>query len=433
MKYSCVLLLSILLLACPLFSQEKALVLNVEEHIINPVIYEYISQGIQKAEKENMHMVIIKLDTPGGILESTRKIVKEILNSTVPVVVYVSPEGARAASAGVFITLSAHVAAMSPSTHIGAAHPVMMNNSWGQVDEELKEKIINDTLSWVENIANTRNRNARWAKKAVLESVSVDENQALEENVIDYVAGDLKELLEKIDKREIVLGPDKTVQLNTEDIILVDFDMNLRQNILNTIINPQIAYLLMLLGFFALLYEVTHPGFGFPGIFGIISLILAFYAFQVLPVNYAGVALIVLGILFLIIELFTPTFGMFTLGGIICMVIGSLMLFNQDVPFLKISLKLVLGVVLSLSIITLFLLTKVVAIQRRKPLAGKEALIGKTGVAITDIKKKGQIELEGQIWTAKSKDDIKKGEEVITEKIEGLTLYVKKKEVDDVS
>ncbi len=413
------------------FAQNKVVVLSVEDYIINPIIYEYICAGLKKAEEENAPL-LIKLDTPGGLLESTRKIVKKILNSDIPVIVYVYPQGSRAASAGVFITLSAHIAAMSPSTHIGSAHPVIMNKSWGQIDEELKKKVINDTLSWVENIAKKRKRNVRWAKKAVEESVSADETQALRLKIIDLIAQDTPELLKKLDGRMVNLNG-KNIFLKTKGARLISLEMSLRQKLLNALINPQIAYILMVLGFFALLYEVTHPGFGFPGIFGVIALLLAFYAFQVLPVNYAGLSLIILGIIFLIVEIFTPTFGLFTAGGLSCLILGSLMLFNQKVPFLKIPLKFILSLTISISIITLFVLTKAVSIQRKKPLTGKESLIGKTGVALQDIEGEGKIELDGQIWTAKTKDKIKKGEEVSVEKIEGLKLVVKKKEVKDVS
>jgi len=410
-----------------LYAKSKAIVLNIDDCIINPVVYEYIHQGLKKASLEEASIIIIKLDTPGGLLESTRKIVKEILNSKIPVVVFVYPQGARAASAGVFITISAHISCMSPSTTIGAAHPVMMNNSWGNVDEELRKKIINDTLSWVESIAKKRSRNINWVKKAVEKSVSIDEEEALKLKVIDLIAKDIPQLLEKLDGRRVKIDDLKYATLHTKDMQIIEFNMNLRQKILNALVNPQIAYILMLLGFFGLLYEVTHPGFGFPGIFGIVSLILSFYAFQILPVNYAGVALIVLGLVLLVVELLTPTFGIFTLGAGICLVLGSLMLFNQKAPFLRISLELIIGIVASLCLITLFLLTKVAIVQRKKPLTGKESLIGKVGVALTDINKKGKVEIEGSIWTALSQDYIKKDEEVIVERMEGLKLWVKRK------
>ncbi len=405
--------------SCYGFSSQKIFVLNINDYIINPICYEYIKEGIQKAESETAKLLIIELNTPGGLLESTRKIVTEILNSKVPVCVYVYPKGARAASAGVFILLSADIAAMSPQTHTGAAHPVLANKSWGNLDEELKKKIMNDTISWVESIAKKRNRNVKWAKQAVLESESIDEIKAKKLRVIDFVAKDVNELLEKIKNK-------KGIDLDLKKVKLIYMEMSWRQKVLNHIINPQIAYLLMMLGFFALLYEVTHPGFGFPGIFGVISLLLAFYAFQILPVNFVGILLTLLGVLFLIIEVFTPTFGVFTLGGIICLILGALMLFNQPAPFLKISLKIFLPVILAASAITLFILSKVFQTHRKKPLTGKEGLIGKKGIAYTKIDKKGKVFVKGELWEAVSDTVIEKDEEVIIEKVDGMRLKVKK-------
>jgi len=408
------------LLASQGFSFQKIFVLNINDYIINPICYEYIKEGIEKAKSESAKLLIIKLNTPGGLLESTRKIVTEILNSKVPVCVYVYPKGARAASAGVFILLSADIAAMSPQTHTGAAHPVLANKSWGNLDEELKKKIINDTISWIESIAKKRNRNVNWAKRAVLESESIDEIKAKKLKVIDFIAKDLNELLNKITKQ-------KNIKLNLNNVKIIEIKMTLRQKILNHIINPQVAYLLMLLGFFALLYEVTHPGFGFPGVFGVISLLLAFYAFQVLPINFVGIVLTILGILFLIIEIFTPTFGIFTLGGITCLALGALMLFNQPAPFLKLSLKIVFPVIISMGLITLFLLTKIFQAHTKKPLTGLESLVGKTGVAYTKIDKKGKVFIKGEIWEAFSDTVIEKDEEVIVEKVEGMRLKVKRR------
>ena len=400
-------------------------VVDINDMIINPVVHEVIAEAIETAKEKDAQCLIIRMDTPGGLLETTHKIVKEIINSPIPVVVYVWPQGARAASAGVFITLASHVAAMADSTHIGAAHPVIMNKSWGSIDEQMQEKVINDSVAWIESLAKAKNRNALWAKRAVTESVSVTEKEALQLKVIDIVAKDLNALLEKLDKRTIETVAGKFT-LRTKEAQLKFIQLSLRQNFLNHLINPNIAYILMMLGFFGLLYEITHPGFGFSGFAGIISLLLAFYAFQVLPTNYAGLALIILGIGFFIIEAFTPTFGAFTLAGIVALVFGSTILFNQPYEFLKVSLKMIIPVAVSLGLISTFLLTLTIKAHRRKTIVGREGLIGQLGLAKTNISAQGKVFIHGELWDAQSKEKVKKGENVVIEKVEGLKLIVRK-------
>jgi len=401
-------------------------VVDINDMIINPVVHEVIAEAIKSASSQDAQCLIIRMDTPGGLLETTHKIVKEIMNSPVPVVVYVWPQGARAASAGVFITLASHVAAMTESTHIGAAHPVIMNKSWGSVDEQMQEKVMNDSIAWIESLAKSRNRNQRWARQAVTESVSVTEKEALKLGVIDIVAKDLDALLEKLDKQTIETSAQK-VTLQTKDARLEFIQLSLRQNFLNHLINPNIAYILMMLGFFGLMYEITHPGFGFPGLAGIISLLLAFYAFQVLPTNYAGLALVILGISFFIIEAFTPTFGAFTLGGIVCLVFGSTILFNQPYDFLRVSLRIIIPVAVSLGLISTFLIARVIKAHRKKAISGPEGLVGQIAKAKTNIAPEGKVFVHGELWDAQSAEKIKKGEKVVVEKVEGLKLTVKKR------
>ncbi len=407
-------------------SPQLVAVVDIDDMIINPVVHEIIAKAMQNAEEKGAQCLVIRMDTPGGLLETTHKIVKELINSTLPVVVYIWPQGARAASAGVFITLASHIAAMAESTHIGAAHPVIMNKSWGNIDEQMQKKVINDSIAWVESLAKAKNRNAQWAKRAVTESVSVTEKEALKLRVIDIVAKDLNTLLDKLDKQTIDTAAGKLI-LHTKGAEIEFIPLTLRQKFLNHLINPNIAYILMLLGFFGLLYEITHPGFGFPGLAGIISLLLAFYAFHVLPTNYAGLSLIVLGICFFIIEAFTPTFGAFTLAGIVCLVFGSTILFNQPFEFLKVSLKLIIPVAVSLGLISTFLITRVIKAHRRKTISGQNALIGKTGLAKTNISsEQGKVFMHGELWDAQSSEKIRKGERVVVEKVEGLRLVVRK-------
>jgi membrane-bound serine protease (ClpP class) len=402
-------------------------VLDISNMIINPVVAEIINQGITKAKNSDAECLIIRLDTPGGLLETTQGIVKKILNSEVPVVVYVWPSGARAASAGVFITLASHVAAMAPSTHIGAAHPVLANQSWGKIDEEMKKKITNDTVIWIKTIAEKRNRNRVWAAQAVEESVSISEKEALNKEVIDIVATDLNDLIEQLNGREIITASG-TLVLNTKNAKLNFIPLSWRQKFLNAIINPNIAYLLFTLGFLGLLYEITHPGFGFPGLAGIICLLLAFYAFQILPTNYAGLALIVFGLIMFVAEAFTPTFGAFTLGGITAVIFGSIMLYNQPYEFLRVSLKIIIPIAVALGAISVFLVSLAVKAHRKKSALGAKGLVGQTAKALSRVSaRKGKVFIHGEIWNALSDEKIAKGDEVVIVEIKGLTLKVRKK------
>ncbi len=400
-------------------------VVDIDDMIINPIVHEVIAAAIKASNEKGAQCLIIRMDTPGGLLETTHKIVKEVLNSPIPVVMYIWPQGARAASAGVFITYASHIAVMADSTHIGAAHPVIMNKSWGNIDEQMREKVLNDSTAWIESLAKVRNRNAQWAKRAVTESVSITEKEALKLGVIDIVAKDLDELLAKLDKQTVEAAGQK-ITLRTKEAQLEFIGLTLRQKFLNHLVNPNIAYILMLLGFFGLLYEITHPGFGFSGLAGIISLLLAFYAFQVLPTNYAGLALVIIGIGFFIIEAFTPTFGAFTLAGIVSMVFGSTILFNQPYEFLKVSLRLIIPVAVSLGLISTFLLTRIIKAHRKKTISGADALIGQEALARTNISPEGKVFIHGEIWNAQSNEKILKGEKVVVEKVEGLKLVVKK-------
>ncbi len=399
-------------------------VIKIEDCIIGPPTYEYIKRVLKLAEEEDS-ILIIQLDTPGGLLQSTRKIVKLLLNTSTPVVTYIFPQGARAASAGVFISYASHILVMASSTHLGSAHPIIGKGSWGQLDEKLKEKIMQDILAWAENIAEARNRSKKFIKEAIEESISLTENEAIKKNVCDLIADNLEELIKKLDGRKIKIKG-KEITLSTKNSKIEFVDISFSEKFLNALINPNIAYLLLTLGFLGLIFEVTHPGFGFPGIAGLICLILSFYALSILPVNYAGIALIILGVIFFIIEAFTPTFGMFTLGGAICLFLGTIMMFNQP-QLIKVSYKYFLPVIAFFTFLSLFLLGKIIAVQRRKPLTGSEELIGKEAEALTDIEKHGKVKIASEIWDATSLEKINKGERVIIEKVEGLRLWVRKR------
>src|SRR4030066_1556425 len=369
--------------------------------VINPVATEYIGKSIKITNEKKLEALVIELDTPGGLDTSMRKIVKDIIGSEVPVVVYVSPSGSRAASAGVFITLAAHIAAMAPGTNIGAAHPVGIGE---KMDKTMAEKATNDAAAYIKSLAERNGRNAKWAEDAVRKSISATEAEALKEGVIDLVSKDLNSLLSDIDTKKVKTVMGENV-LSTKNAVVVREEMGFRYRILNLISDPNIAYMLMLLGFYGLFFELTNPGAIFPGVLGGISLILAFYAFQTLPVNYAGFLLIILAIILFILEVKIISHGVLTIGGVIAMVIGSLMLFESPAPFMKLSLAIILPAVF---ITTLFFsLTFGLAYKayKRKPVTGSEGLTGAKGVAYTEITKDGgMVLLHGERWSAYSDD-----------------------------
>ena len=390
---------------------------------INPVSAEFIGKNIRKANEKRVESLVIELDTPGGLDASMRNIVKEIVGSQVPIIVYVSPSGSRAASAGVFITLAAHIAAMAPGTNIGAAHPVGLG---GKIDKTMAEKVTNDAAAYIRSLAESRGRNAQWAEDAVRKSVSVTESQALKLHIIDLVAPDLKSLLADVDGWKVRTAFGDRI-LHTKNAVVIREEPGLRNRILNLISDPNVAYILMLLGFYGLFFELTNPGSLFPGVIGGICLILAFYAFQTLPVNYAGLLLIILAIILFILEVKIVSHGILTIGGIIAMVIGSLMLFEATGPFMKLSLAIVLPAVITTTLFFSTIISLAFKAHRRKPVTGHEGLIGTTGTADTDIERDGGTALlHGERWSAYSDEPVAKGERITVEMVSGLKVKVKK-------
>jgi membrane-bound serine protease (ClpP class) len=416
------LLLIPILFFSPFFTQPSkadVTVLNVEG-VVNPAMSEFISKSIDGAVREKADAIVIELDTPGGLDTSMRSIVKKIISSEVPIVVYVSPSGARAASAGVFITLSAHVAAMAPGTNIGAAHPVGVG---GKMDKTMAEKAVNDAAAYIKSLAEKRNRNAEWAEKAVRESVSITEKEALKLNVIDLIAPDLNALLESIDQKEVETSIGKQA-LKTKGVKIVRRETSLRHKILNLISDPNIAYLLMLIGFYGIFFELTNPGAIFPGVLGVLSLILALYSFQTLPVNYAGLLLILLAIVLFILEIKVTSYGLLTIGGLFSMIIGSVMLFDSPLPFFRLSLKIILPAVILTTLFFSLTISLAVKAYRRKPVTGAEGIVGLEGEAKTDIYKDGQVFVHGEIWMACSDEPVKAGEKVVVDRVKDLKLTV---------
>jgi membrane-bound serine protease (ClpP class) len=389
---------------------------------ITPVSSEYIVKAIGKANKTGAEALIIQLDTPGGLDTSMRTIIKEINASKTPIVVYVSPSGARAASAGVFITMAAHIAAMSPGTNIGAAHPVAIGE---KMDKTVSEKAENDAVAYIKSIAQDRGRNAAWAEDAVRKSVSITAGEALKQGVIDLLADNPGDLLKKIDGKAVTTADNTTVTLATSGATVAEDELGWRLAILNVITDPNVAYILMLIGIYGLFFELSNPGAVFPGIVGGISLILAFYAFQTLPVNYAGLFLILLAVVMFILELKVVSHGALTIGGIISMTIGSLMLFEESSPFFRLSLYIIAISV----IVTVGFFGVIVGLSykawKRRPITGVEGIIGAVATATEDIgKDSGMALVNGALWQCRSDLKIDKGKEVIVVEISGLRLKV---------
>jgi membrane-bound serine protease (ClpP class) len=380
--------------------------------------------SIDEASKEGGQCLIIQLDTPGGLMESMRVIVKKILTSNIPVIVYVSPKGARAASAGVFITMAAHIAAMAPGTHIGAAHPVTLGAE-GKENKTMTEKIVNDTVSNIKSIAKTRGRNVDWAEKAVRKSVSITEEEALKLNVVDLISPDLQDLLTKIDGRVVKFdGSSRT--LLTKGMQPRSLQMSWRDKLLDVISNPQIAYYLLMLGGMGIFFELSNPGAILPGVVGGIFLILAFYALQVLPVNYAGLALILFAIILFIAEIKVVSHGLLAVGGIISLLLGSLMLFQSPAEYMRISLSVIIPAVLVTSAFFIFAATMAIRARLMKPTTGMEGLVGETGIASTDISPEGKVSIHGEFWDVISDQNIERGGKVQVIGVVNLKLKVKK-------
>ena len=397
---------------------EKAPVFDVitVSAAITPPIAEYIVQSIGEAAKSGAEGLIIRLDTPGGLDLAMRDIAKGILNAPMPVIVYVAPSGARAASAGVIITIAAHIAAMAPGTNIGAAHPVGIGIGGG-MDKTMSEKVENDAVAYVRGIAKKRGRNEEWVEKAVRKSESIAAEEALRLKVIDFVAADMNQLLAQVDGREVSLVGGKKV-LRTKGAVLNEKKMGTRQKILSALSDPNIAYILLLIGLAGLYFEFSTPGVILPGVIGGISLIMAFFAMQTLPVNYAGVALILFGIILFIAEIKVISHGILTIGGIVSLVIGSLMLFQAPDPALRVSWSVLIPAVTIISLFFVAVIAIAVKAQLRKTLGGKEGMAGEEGRAVTDVFEEGKVLIHGEYWDAVSDVPVAKGAKVRVIRVE---------------
>lgn len=415
--------LLIILLSLIAFSNAKIFISKWQE-AVTPLMVDHIKRSLQKAEKEGGSLFILELNTPGGLESSMREVIQEFQRTPLPVVVFVYPPGGRAASAGAIITLSADVAAMAPGTNIGAATPVQMGGE--KMDEAMKQKVMQDMLAFVRSIAKEKGRNPEIAEKMVTQAISLTPEEALKERVIDLIATDRKDLLEKLDGR-VIKKHGREMVIKAKDLQVVEVGKSLREEFLSIITNPTIAYMLLLIGFYGIFFELYNPGTIIPGTVGIICFLLGLYGLGVIGINWLGLLLILAGILLLILELITPTFGGLAVAGAIALALGSLILISPDSPYGDIPISVIATMVILAVGFFLFAGRLGLKAQRRKKMLGAEELIGEQGEAYTDfVRGKGKVFIHGEIWNAISDEPIQKGDTVVVEEVKGMTLKVRK-------
>ena len=406
---------------------------------ISPAVKDYFERALRKATEKNAALFIIQLDTPGGLVTSMRDINQAILSAPLPVVTYVAPSGARAASAGTYMMYASHFAVMAPATNLGAATPVQLGGLPGSPGEPgdkeedkkpsggnrqaMENKAINDSVAYIRGLAELRDRNADWAEQAVREAASLSSNEALKLGVIDFIASDLSELFTKLNgKRIAIMGRD--VSLNTEGMVVEEISPDWRSRLLSIITDPNVAYILMLIGIYGLIFEFSNPGAVIPGVAGAICLLIALYAFQVLPVNYAGLALILLGVALMVAEAFAPSFGALGIGGIIAFVIGSVILMNTDVPGFGVSLPLIVTFALISSLLFTVVLYMAIKSRKKPVVSGQEELLGAVAEVLADFDRFGRVRVHSEVWNALSDLPLRKGQRVRVTRLDGLTLNV---------
>ncbi len=425
MRHFLLLLLALLLTGTPSAqSQFGSVSVITIDGTINPAAAEYLHNEITRAVDAGSQCLIVRLNTPGGLLKSTRVMVSDILDAPLPIIVYVAPAGSQAASAGVFITLAAHIAVMCPGTNIGAAHPVAVGE---QMDSIMMAKTTNDAAAFIRTISEKRHRNMAWAEDAVRKSLSITETEALEKHVIDTIASSVALLLDEIDGKVVQLpsGP-KTLHTKGAEVVLRE--KTFQEKLLDILSDPNIAYIFMMLGIYGILFELYNPGAILPGIIGVIGLILAFYSLHTLPVNYAGLGLILFAVILFVLELKITSHGFLTAGGVLSLLLGSLMLFqsNSSLDMLTLSWQVILVVVVMTTLFFVFAIGVGIRAQRRKPTTGSQGLIGEKGVAMTELAPEGEVKVHGEFWRAKAEGaPISRGSKITVVAVDNLTLTVR--------
>ena len=422
MRLRLLIILTLLFYSALAFAESTTIRVVSIQDPITPVTARFLQRNLAEAARQSERLVLVELDTPGGLDTAIREIVKEIFASPAAVVVYVAPSGARAASAGAIICLAADVCAMAPGTNIGAAHPVTLGE---KIDPTMEAKLVNDAEAYVESIARQRGRDATLARKMVRDSLSLSADKALEGKVIDLIARDRAELLQQLEGRTLLKGGREFV-LQLQGAQVTAAEMTKVERIRNAISNPNVAYVLMMLGMLGIFFELSNPGVILPGVIGTISLLLALFAFQTLPVNYAGVLLILLALVLLIAEINVVSYGMLTVGGLVAMVFGSLLLFDSPEPWLRLSWKVILSTVLVAAGCFVLIAKKALIAQRRPQTTGREGLIGEAGTALSSIDPEGKVFTHGEYWDACSDTPIAAGDRVVIEAVDGLQLKVRK-------
>lgn len=422
----------------------RAMVLDIRG-VIGPAVADYVDKGFLAAVRENASLIILRMDTPGGLDQAMRDIIKTILSSKIPVASYVAPSGSRAASAGTYILYGSHIAAMAPATNLGAATPIRIGGMPGMPDKEpakkedqknkekkendmeghdaAQKKMVNDAAAYIQSLANRNSRNGKWAQQAVREAVSLTAEEALEKNVVDIIATDLEDLLRQVDGRKVMLE-DQQITIVCANATLMTFSPDWRNKLLVVLGNPNIAYILMLLGIYGLIFELANPGHVLPGVIGGIALLFALYSFQILPISYTGLALILLGIVFMIAEVFVPSFGSLGIGGVIAFVFGSFILVDDD--SMRISFTLIISTAAVSIAAILWIVGSILVIRKKKIRTGSEALLGSYGEVMEDFSKEGNVWVHGESWRAKSEGSFRKGARVKVVGRDGLKLQVEK-------
>jgi membrane-bound serine protease (ClpP class) len=420
----------LLFFVCSLHAEEQTVVHLFLDGTIHPITAEYVTKAIDFAADHHAEAVVLQIQTPGGLSESMRTIISKMINSKIPVIVYVAPSGSRATSAGFYITIAADVAAMAPGTHLGSAHPVTIGQESGSPDTEntktMMKKMTEDSVAYIKTLAERRGRNVEQAEKAVRDSISFTENEAVKANLVNFVAANMPDLLKKVNGMQVKRFDGTTQTVHLAQPHLVEFEMTKREKILSLLADPNIAFLLIGLGMLGLMIELYNPGLVVPGIVGVICVSLFLLSVQVLPINYAGLLLIFFAIVLFVLELKVHSYGALTAGGIISLALGGMMLVDAPIPEMKIAMRVLWTVIGVITLTMAFLVTLVVTLHRKQPLTGVQGLLQELGTAQTNIDPEGQVFIHGEIWNAISSDPIEKGARVKIVSIHGLTLHVAK-------